>query len=169
MVTLANQECFPAAPFRVEKIDQDYFSWKDQLVGTSRLPTEDANVDGIKNLMAYANASESSTLQSDKSCARFIPVQERASAIDVSLSLEQSNNLKTWTKIWSDQQADANEVSATQSRDWGADLWDRYTVMLPSDPIYYRVKVRVRRVIAYNLALSLVWQRFPGFECSLGF
>ena len=27
------------------------------------------------------------------------------------------------------------EVSATQSRDWGADLWDRYTVMLPSDPM----------------------------------
>ena len=135
MVTLANQEGFPAVPFRVEKIDQTYFSWKDQLVGTSRLPTQDANGDGINNLMAYANASESPTHQSDKSGARSIPPQECTPAIDVSLSLEQSNELKTWTRIWSDQQADANEVSATQSRDWGADLWDRYTVMLPSDPM----------------------------------
>ena len=147
-VTLANKEGFPAVPFRFEALEElTYSSWKDQLVGTARLPDEDANGDGSSNLWQYASAEKPPSVAKLANGTHILTFHRRATAIDIHVSLEQSSDLEAWTETWSNDQPDTNSLAWTQENDWGATMTDRYTVTIPAttEPAaYYRVRYRLK-------------------------
>lgn len=135
-------------PFRFEALEElTYSSWKDQLVGTARLPDEDANGDGSSNLWQYASAEKPPSVAKLANGTHILTFHRRATAIDIHVSLEQSSDLEAWTETWSNDQPDTNSLAWTQENDWGATMTDRYTVTIPAttEPAaYYRVRYRLK-------------------------
>lgn len=142
-VSLINQEGFPALPFRFEAFEGlSYDTWKDQLVGSARLPNDDANHDGVSNPLHYAMANK--PLSIDKGST--IAFHRRATADDVSVSLERSTNLVDWSETWSSEQPESSGLPWTQERAWGTVMTDRYEVTVPAEAetaVYYRVRYRL--------------------------
>ena len=146
-VSLFNKEGFPAVPFRLEALELTYDSWKDQLVGTARLPNHDANGDGRSNLMDYASAEKPPTIDTLADRSRVLTFHQRASITDVSVLLEQSSDFVEWSETWALDQPDSSSLTWSQDRAWGAMITDRYSVTLPpaaASASYYRIRYRLR-------------------------
>ncbi len=143
VVSLSNKEGFPAVPFRFEALDQTYATWKDQLVGAGRLPNEDGNSDGLDNLIHYASAEREARMVNSNNGSAELTFHRRANALDVTVAVEQSEDLDTWTETWSTEQPDSSGMDWTQDRAWGAMMTDRYVVSLTTDANasrYYRIR-----------------------------
>ncbi len=129
-VNLKNKEGFPAVPFQFDGIDQTYTTWRDQLVGTARLPGEDANHDGMSNLLDYASAGKRLDVMRHED-SLIVAFDIRAGASDLTGVLESSEELNTWTEIWATDQPDGSGFSWSQEDDWGATLTNRYQIVIP--------------------------------------
>lgn len=143
VISLFNKEGFPAVPFRFESLDQTYATWQDQLVGTGRLPNEDADSDGVSNVMHYASAEKETRMVTSSNRSAKLTFHRRANALDITVAVEQSDDLETWTETWSTEQPDSNGIAWAQDRAWGGTLTDRYAITLPMDAntsTYYRVR-----------------------------
>lgn len=136
-------------PFRFEALEElTYTTWRDQLVGTARMPDEDANGDGLSNLLHYASAEKLPSVATMADGSNILTFHRRATAIDIKVSLEQSNDLEAWTESWSNDQPDTSSLAWTQENDWGATMTDRYAVTISAataEPTtYYRVRYRLK-------------------------
>ena len=130
-------------PFRFESLDQTYATWQDQLVGTGRLPNEDADSDGVSNVMHYASAERETRMVTSSNRSAKLTFHRRAKALDITVAVEQSDDLETWTETWSTEQPDSSGIAWAQDRAWGGTLTDRYAITLPMDAntsTYYRVR-----------------------------
>jgi sialate O-acetylesterase len=143
VISLSNKEGFPAVPFRFESLDQVYASWRDQLVGAERRPNEDADGDSVSNLMQYATAHRDPRMVTSSNGRAELSFHRRANALDVTIAVEQSGDLETWTEIWSSGQPDSSGFAWSQERAWGASMTDRYAITLPTDAktsMLYRIR-----------------------------
>ena len=146
VVSLANQEGFPAVPFRFEPVDLDYAAWSDRLAGGARAPEEDAQGDGVFNLVEYASGEKLPSLIPLENGGHRIAFHRRAGAADVRVFLDRSSDLEMWNEIWSEDRTGDSDPSWTQESDWGATMTDRYEVTLSADAekeVYFRVRYRL--------------------------
>lgn len=93
--------------------------------------------------MDYAFAERESRLVTRNDGDVELSFHRRALASDVSVVVDQSADLQTWTEIWSIRQPDDRNFAWTQDRVWGTTMTDRYTVTLPAaaEPsTFYRVR-----------------------------
>ena len=142
VISLSNKEGYPAVPFRFETLDQTYATWQDQLVGSGRRPNEDGNGDGVSNLMQYASAERETRMVTSSNGSAELTFHRRAKALDVTVAVEQSDDLETWTETWSTEQPDSG-IAWAHDRVWGTTMTDRYAITLPMDAktsMYYRIR-----------------------------
>ncbi len=146
VVSLENQEGFPAVPFRFERLELDYAGWSDQLVGRARLPGEDANGDGRVNLVDYASGRKVPVVIPRPDGGYELTFHRRAGADDVGVVLEESRDLKAWDEIWSADPSGESGSGWIRESDWGETMTDRYRITVPADAgsgAYYRVRYRL--------------------------